>query len=160
MARTLMRSGAHSVKSAPKADRAVSRITYTSTEARTHWGDIMDASQSGVPVTIGRKGSAVSAVTDAERLRAYLAETLEPRALTFSENGVYAIVLDRRGFASEGETLDAAIDDMIVQLREYAEDWEEHFSAAPNHQGNWPLVQLLSISSDDQIRDWLIGGSN
>src|SRR5690606_22615455 len=120
-------------------------VAYASTEARTHWRDIMNASTQGVPVTIGRHGSAVSAVTDAGRLREYLAETLDPSALTFVENGVHVIVLNRRGFTSEGETLEDAVEDMVHQLREYAEDWGEHYSVAPNHQDNWALVQMISM---------------
>lgn len=133
-------------------------VSYSSTEARTHWRDIMNASSQGVPVTIGRHGSAVSAVTDAGRLREYLAETLDPHALTFVEGGVHAIILDRRGFASEGETLEDAIEDMLHQLREYVDDWGEHYSTAPNHQDNWALVQMISMSSDSQLREWLIDG--
>lgn len=140
---------------------AVEQVTasYSSTEARTHWRDIMNASSQGVPVTIGCHGSAVSAVVDAERLREYFAETLDPHALTFVEDGVHVIVLDRRGFTSEGETLEDAIEDMVHQLREYAEDWGEHYSTAPNHEKNWALVQMISMSSDSQLREWLIGGN-
>lgn len=134
--------------------------SYTSTEARTHWRDIMDASSAGIPVTISRQDSTASAVTDAEQLRRYLSQSLSPRALTYFENGVHALVLNQRGFVSEGETIEEAIDDMVSQLREYVEDWAEHFSTAPNHADNWALVQLVSLSTDEQVREWLVNGGN
>lgn len=30
---------------------------------------------------------------------------------------------------------------------------------APNHANNWGLVQLVSLSDDDQLRDWLVGSA-
>jgi hypothetical protein len=38
-----------------------------------------------------------------------------------------------------------------------AEDWQERLLDAPNHAGNWGLVQLVSFSDDDQLRDGLVG---
>jgi hypothetical protein len=26
-----------------------------------------------------------------------------------------------------------------------------------NHRDNWGLVQLIALSDDDQLRDWLVG---
>jgi hypothetical protein len=42
-------------------------------------------------------------------------------------------------------------------LREYVEDWQERLLDAPNHGANWALVQLVSLSDDGQIRQWLVG---
>jgi hypothetical protein len=46
---------------------------------------------------------------------------------------------------------------MITALREYADDWQERLLDAPNHRDNWALVQLIGLSNDDQLRDWLVG---
>ena len=46
---------------------------------------------------------------------------------------------------------------MIDALREYAEDWQERLLDAPNHRNNWGLVQLICLSTDDQLREWLVG---
>ncbi|MFL6121170.1 hypothetical protein [Actinophytocola sp.] len=59
--------------------------------------------------------------------------------------------------AADGASFDEAIDEMIDALREYAEDWQERLLDAPNHRDNWGLVQLISISDDEQLRDWLLG---
>ena len=44
-------------------------------------------------------------------------------------------------------------------LREYAEDWQLRLLNAPNHRDNWGLVQLISLSDDEQLRDWLVGAA-
>ena len=46
-----------------------------------------------------------------------------------------------------------------VALREYADDWQERRLNAPNHRENWGLVQLISLSDDDQLTDWLVGSA-
>jgi hypothetical protein len=46
---------------------------------------------------------------------------------------------------------------MVAALREYAEDWPEHLLEAPNHKENWGLVQMISLSTDEQLRAWLVG---
>jgi hypothetical protein len=58
---------------------------------------------------------------------------------------------------ADGATFDEAIDDVIDALREYAEDWQDRLLDAPNHANNWGLVQLISLSDDEQLRDWLVG---
>ncbi len=41
-------------------------------------------------------------------------------------------------------------------LREYAADWQERLAEATNHRDNWALVQLITLSEDDQLPDWLV----
>jgi len=61
--------------------------------------------------------------------------------------------------AADGASFDDAIDEMIDALREYAEDWQDHLLDAPNHRDNWGLVQLISLSDDEQLHDWLVGNA-
>ena len=58
---------------------------------------------------------------------------------------------------AEGDSVSDAVDDAVAVLREYAEDWVDHLGSAPNHADNWGLVQLVSLSSDEQLREWLVG---
>lgn len=60
----------------------------------------------------------------------------------------------------DGETFDEAIDDALAALREYAEDWNTRLRLAPNHAQNHALVELVELSDDDQLRDWLVGGGS
>jgi hypothetical protein len=45
---------------------------------------------------------------------------------------------------------------MIDALRDYAEAWTERLRLAPNHADNWGLVQIITLASDGQLRDWLL----
>lgn len=44
----------------------------------------------------------------------------------------------------------------MLDLREYAQDWKDVYSAAPNHVENWGLVTLISLLSDNELKEWLI----
>ena len=44
---------------------------------------------------------------------------------------------------------------MIVALREYAADWIARLRNAPNHAGNWLLVQMVQLSTDESLVDWV-----
>jgi hypothetical protein len=61
--------------------------------------------------------------------------------------------------AADGATFDDAIAELIQALREYADDWQERLLDAPNHRENWSLIQLISLSDDAQLTDWLVGSS-
>jgi len=56
----------------------------------------------------------------------------------------------------DAETFDEAIDDLINALREYAEDWNTRLHRARNHQQQRSLVELVELSDDVQLRDWLL----
>lgn len=125
--------------------------------ARSDFKTVLDRSERGHTVTV-RRGGVLSAVTSAERLRAYFAKTCSPRTKVFHEDGRWVALLEGRPFVSEGATVDDAIDDLLVSLREYAEDWEDRLQGAPNHEHNWALVQLITLSSDDELRHWIERG--
>lgn len=74
-----------------------------------------------------------------------------------NEDGAWAMFLTGLPLAAEGTTLKDATLDLIDALREYAKDWEDHLRTAPNHRGNWALVQLIDSSTDEELDDWLTG---
>ena len=55
--------------------------------------------------------------------------------------------------------LDEAVTEMIKALREYAGDRQARLSDSPNHRENRVLVQFVGLSSDEQLRDWVIGAA-
>lgn len=133
-------------------------IDYPSfSSARHNFKDVLDAAARGRSVTIARDGE-VSAVLSAERLRDFFFRTVSPRVEIAHEDGRVIAFMARRPFVSEGATVNEALGDLVLSLREYAEDWEVRLQHAPNHQGNWALVQLLKLSSDEQLRDWFERG--
>ncbi len=129
-----------------------SHLTFT--EARTKLREVFDTAGRGHVVTVQR-GTGAIALTDADRLRDYFGSTIPPRLRLAFEDDVWVASMDLRPFVSEGATPDEAIDDLVASLHEYAEDWDDHLSQAPNHSSAWGLVQLVNLSDDEALRTWL-----
>lgn len=129
----------------------------TASAARAHLKDVLDSVERGRTVTL-RRDDLVSAVVAADRLRDYFFHTVSPHVAVTKENGRVVALMDGRPFVSEGADVDGALDDLALSLREYAEDWEERLQHAPNHAQNWALVQLVRLSSDEQLVDWFKHG--
>ncbi|MGH3492032.1 MAG: prevent-host-death protein [Sciscionella sp.] len=137
----------------------MSAVHYDSyTEARAHLKDLLDAAETGRVATV-RRDSATTAVVDVERLRHFLASIVPQRAHVVSEPEGWSVLIPGLPVAADGASFGEAISEMIDALREYAEDWQERLLDAPNHRDNWGLIQLISLSSDDQLHDWLVGAA-
>jgi hypothetical protein len=137
----------------------MSAVHYDSyTDARAHLKDLLDAAEKGRVATV-RRDSATTAVVDVERLRHFLAARIPSRAEVLAEAGGWSVFISGLPVAADGATFDAALDEMVDALREYADDWQERLLESPNHRENWGLVQLVSLSSDEQLRDWIVGAS-
>jgi len=135
------------------------QVHYDSyTEARNKLKDLLDAAESGQVATV-RRDAATAAVLDAERLRYFLASVVPSRAQVVQEAGGWSVFIPGLPVAADGATFEEAITDMIDALREYADDWQDHLLHAPNHRDNWGLVQLISLSSDEQLSEWLAGSA-
>ncbi|MGI5246598.1 hypothetical protein [Dactylosporangium sp. CA-139066] len=123
--------------------------------ARAHFKDLLDAARRGRVATVQRE-TGRAAVVDAERLRVSLVAVL-PSPQVVAEDGGWSVFLHGVPVAADAATFDEAIEEMIVALREYADDWQERLLDAPNHRGNWALVQVIELSDDAQLREWLVG---
>lgn len=133
-----------------------SQVEYRSVrEAREHFKDILDAADEGRPATVTRDARRVAAV-DADRLLHFLAGVRPSGAQVVAENDGWSIMLPGLPVAADGATLDEAADEMIDALRQYAEEWVDHLRLAPNHVENWGLVQIVALSSDEQLHAWLL----
>jgi predicted RNase H-like HicB family nuclease len=130
------------------------------TEARSHLKDLLDAAEESVPATVRREHKVV-AVVDAENPRKLLVRAIEAKAgpQVVAEANGWSVFMPDAPVSADGSTLDEALDEMIVALREYANDWTDHLRHAPNHHAQWGLVQMVSLSSDSQLRDWLRGSA-
>jgi len=134
----------------------VSRIEYASSEARQRWREVLDAAEDGRAVIVRRDNSA-AAVLDANRLRHFLASVVLARAVIVAKDDRFSVYLHDQPITADGATLDEAIAEMIGALRTYAAAWHEVLGNAANHRDNWGLVQLIGLSTDDQLRAWLTG---
>jgi hypothetical protein len=126
------------------------------TDARTHLKDLLDAAEKGRVATI-RRDHARTAVVDVVRLQHVLVSMTQPRAHVVAEADGWSVFIPGLPVSADGATFDQAINEMICSLREYAEDWQERLLDTPNHRDNWGLVQLIGLSDDAQLREWLVG---
>lgn len=137
----------------------MSAVHYDSyTDARAHLKDLLDAAEEGRVATV-RRDSATAAVVDVKRLRHFLASIVPSRAQVVPEAGGWSVFIPGLPVAADGASFDEAITEMIDALREYVEDWQQRLLDAPNHRDNWGLGQLISLSDDEQLRDWLVGAA-
>ena len=140
-------------------DKLMTGLAFESySEGRAHFKELLDAAESGRPALVRRDGSP-SAVVDAERLRTVLADSLAVHPSVVAEAGGWSVFLPGVPVAADGPSFDEALEEMVDALREYAEDWQDHLLNAPNHRDNWALVQLISLSADDQLKKWLVGAA-
>ncbi|MBT2445606.1 prevent-host-death protein [Streptomyces sp. ISL-43] len=135
----------------------MSAVHYESyTEARTHLKELLDAAGEGRVATV-RRAAGCAAVVDVERLRRYLSAVCPSKAEVVAEAGGWSIFIPGLPIAADGSGFDEAVNEMVDALREYADDWQERLRLAPNHQDSWGLVQLIALSDDRQLADWLVG---
>lgn len=137
----------------------MSAVHYDSyTDARAHLKDLLDAAERGRVATV-RRDSATAAVVDGQRLREALAVLVSSRAQVVPEAGGWSVFIPGLPISADGTTFDEAIGEMIDALREYADDWQQRLLDAPNHRSSWGLVQLVGLSDDEQLREWLAAGT-
>jgi predicted RNase H-like HicB family nuclease len=138
----------------------MSAVHYASySDARAKLKDLLDAAQRGRVATV-RRDDLTAAVVDGERLRYFLANVCASRAQVVAEDGGWSVFIPGLPIAADGATFDAAIEEMIEALREYADDWQDHLLDAPNHRDNWGLVQMIELSTDEQLREWVVGAAS
>ena len=125
-------------------------------EGRAHLKELLDAAARGIPAGLRRDREGF-VVVDAARLRHHLAG-LSRRAEVVAEADGWSVFIPGTPVAADGATLAEAVGEMVDALREYAADWVDHLSTAPNHADSWGLVQLVVLSSDDELTDWLAAG--
>lgn len=135
----------------------VSGRVYGFTQARESLKAILDSSERGGLSTISRPDRAPAAVVNGESLRRFLSLTVAPNVHVVNEDGVWAVFMPGQPFSAEATELAEALEDFVDALKDYAEDWEDHLHAAPNHRENWALVQLVDLSTDEQLTAWLTG---
>jgi predicted RNase H-like HicB family nuclease len=127
-------------------------------QARAHLKDLLDAADEGRVATV-RRDSGRAAFVDVERLRRHLSLGCPSKAEVVPEAGGWSVFLPGLPLVADGATFDEAMEEMVQALREYAEDWQDRLRTAPNHEERWGLVQLIALSDDAELRDWLVGAA-
>jgi hypothetical protein len=96
------------------------------------------------------------AAVDADRLLHLLMRLHPSKAQAVPDGDRWTIALSGVPVAADGATVDEAVVEMVDALRDYSEAWTERLRLAPNHADNWGLVQIVTLASDEQLRNWLL----
>ena len=127
----------------------------SATETRANFKAALDLAEQGISVPVMRGGH-LTALVDANRLRESLLHLVNPDVqITCGEHEWWATVGDIPSITATGDDFDTAVVDLISAVREYAFDWNNDLRLYPNHADNWGFVQIVSLSTDAQLRDWL-----
>jgi len=138
---------------------AQEQLSYT--QARDHFRDVLDSAKAGLMPRIGReRDHGRFVVLDGDLHRQDLAATVEANARVLAEGGGWAVVLPGVPVHGDGATFEEAVGDVLDALREYAADWDDHLRLASNHAQHRRLVQLVQLSDDAQLREWLLAADD
>ena len=100
------------------------------TEARQQFRAVLDAASQGFVTTIDCDNQRFLVVSG-ERQREDLAGLRPANGAVVAEGGGWAVILPGLPVHGDGESFDEAIDDTLVALREYAEDWNVRLPTVP-----------------------------
>lgn len=128
---------------------------YSSNKARSHFKEVLDGAERAQTPIIER-GRSHFAVIDQQALTNHLMATVVVDVQLVEEDGAFVLVMTGLPFASEATSIDEALKHLVLDLRDYAHDWYELFSNAPNHSDNWGLVTLISLLTDEELEAWLV----
>jgi len=72
------------------------------------------------------------------------------------EGGGFSVIFPSLPIAADGSTLEAAVREAVVALSEYATDWVDHLTEAPNHRLNEPLVEAVMSMTTRELEEWIL----
>ena len=128
----------------------------TFTSARTNLRGVLDSAAQGLVTTVTRENERFVVVA-ADAFAHDLRRLLPSRAVVVAEGGGWSAIIPGVPVHGDAGSFAGAIEDLIVALREYAQDWNTRLFRAPNHLRQRSLVELVELSDDDQLRAWLLG---
>lgn len=128
------------------------------TKARASISEIYSTVEQHLVVGILREGDAPVAVIRRDDLKAAL-QALSPLSpqVRFSKNGTVSMWIEGLPISSQGSSFDEAGEELIVALRDYAQTWVEELKNYPNHKERWGVANLVLLSDDDELREFLFG---
>lgn len=130
----------------------------TATEVRGSWAATLNAAADRRPVVFHR-GDQDFALLPVALLRDVLRRAV-PAPEIIAEDDCWTVLLPGHPVAADGLTLDDALRDFILGLRDYADAWKERLHRAPNHQHAAALVHHVVMSNDDDLLAWARGSDD
>jgi antitoxin YefM len=125
------------------------------TEARKELSDVFDTVViKQRPVVINRRKDAV-ALIEREQLKELLSRYTAAAEELSEQDGSMTIAIDELDIAVNGPNREAAVKDLIEELRTYATDYLERitlFLESPNRRSHYPFIlRILLADNDDEL---------
>jgi hypothetical protein len=127
----------------------------SATTVRATWAAQLDRAARRLPTLFRRSGQGF-ALVPIDLLTEALARSV-PTPVAVPDGDGWSVLLPGHPVAADGDTLDAAVDDFVSALRDYATAWQERLHLAANHRHAALLVQLITAVDDDALRGWIVG---
>ena len=138
----------------------MSSETYSFTKARNNFKEVLDAAEQGRTATIDRDGQR-AVIVNAERLQHTLSVLSRGQVQVVAEPDMsWTLLLPGTPIAAQASDFDVAVAGFIEGLRDHAQDWQQRLRLVPNHADNWGLVQLVELSDQYQLRQWILGADS
>ncbi len=131
-------------------------IFLTYSEARKNFRALLDRSAQHRAVGVAPRNGTSSVIVETQSYKDLLRHQL-PTAVAVAENGGWSLWLEGVPVGVDGDTLNEAVDELIDDLRVYADQWNEQLHLTPNHQRFLPLVHFIELSTDTELRGWITG---
>ena len=146
----------------PRGNSMISALHYdTYTEGRNHFKDVIDAAARGVQPRCAETTTRPPWSTPRPSALLPRRHTVRPGRGSRRERRIGPSSCTRP--ADRGRQQHASTKRSPTCWRlcaKYAEDWTDHLRTAANHSDNWGLVQLIELSSDDELRRSAVGAAN
>lgn len=127
-------------------------------QARAAISEIYSTVERHLVVGIQREGDAPVSVIRRDNLKEALRalSPLNPQ-VRFAKNGTVSMWLEGLPISSQGSSFSNAGTELIEALRDYAQTWVEELKNYPNHNERWGLANLVLLSDDSELREFLFG---
>jgi len=121
------------------------RVVYQFSEARQKMSQIVTQVEKGGLAVIQRRGATVMLAT-VEEQDALLSGCYSFAPQVHFSPGIVEIWLPELEVHGEGATLSEAEDDLVDAAEEYADEWEDRLSHAPDHDARLGWVRRVQLA--------------
>lgn len=130
----------------------------SASEVRKEWSSTIDTVIRERPVFIQRTRDNL-VLLDIATLRLAFRSLRFELSFYAEKDGSFTCTEDHLDLVENAETKEACIDQMILAMRDYANDYYNEFalwSAAPNRKDQIPYVLKILASTDEEIREDIV----
>lgn len=120
------------------------------TSVRKDWGAFIDSVVRNKPKFVKRSRDYIF-VTGTEMLKDILREYKLTATVYDEKNNSVTIAIEEMDIAANGNTKEEALDNLIANLQEYADEYYEEFEywySAPNRKSHLPYVLKILLLND------------